>query len=140
VSFSKKGDISNCCTASSRYKKPWYGMFSDAPHKTIYRRKILLIWTTWYAGGDVDFIVTAIQSKVWNKLKRGRGSIRGGPTWVASESIRLEDILTGETFRQCRYFKMKQLEGLKADEIEGFVQENWDKSSVLFSDMSTSCT
>jgi hypothetical protein len=90
--------------------------------------------------GDVDFIVTATQSKVWNKLKWGRESIGGGPTWVASESIRLEDILTGETFRQCRYFKMKQLEGLKADEIEGFVQENWDKSSVLFSDMSTSCT
>ena len=26
---------------------------------------------------------------------------------------------------------MKQLEGLKADEIEGFVQENLDKSSVV---------
>ena len=35
---------------------------------------------------------------------------------------------------------MKQLEGLKANEIEGFVQENLDKSSVVFSDMSTSYT
>jgi hypothetical protein len=35
---------------------------------------------------------------------------------------------------------MKQLEGLKADEIEGFVQENLDKSSVVFSDKSTSYT
>ena len=35
---------------------------------------------------------------------------------------------------------MKQLLGLKADKIEGFVQENSVKSSVAFSDMSTSYT
>lgn len=33
---------------------------------------------------------------------------------------------------------MKQLEGLKAEEIEGFVQETSDKRSVVFSDTSTS--
>jgi hypothetical protein len=43
------------------------------------------------------------------------------PVAAAAEPIPLEDILTGEISRQCRYFKMKQLEGLKADEIEGFV-------------------
>jgi hypothetical protein len=89
---------------------------------------------------DEGFIVTATQSKVRNNLKRGRGSKRVIPVAVPAESIPLEDILTGETSRQCKYFKMKQLEGMKADEIEGFVQENLDKSSVVFSDMSTSYT
>jgi len=32
----------------------------------------------------------------------------------------LEDVLIGETSRQCRYFKMKPLEGLKADEDDEF--------------------
>jgi hypothetical protein len=35
---------------------------------------------------------------------------------------------------------MKQLEGLNAGDIKGFVQENLDKSSVLLSDRSTSYT
>jgi hypothetical protein len=87
---------------------------------------------------DEGFIVTATQSKVRDNLKRGRGSKRVTAVAVAAESIPLEDISTGATSRQCRYFKMKQLESLAASEIESFVEENLDPESVVFSDMSTS--
>jgi hypothetical protein len=133
MSSSKTRDISNCAKASNRYKKLWYGMSSDASHKIIYMRKILLIWTEWNAKSRCIFYRDSYPNKVWNKLKRGRESLRVGSTGVAAEPIPLEDILTGVTSRQFSYFKMKQLEGLKAHEIEGFVQENSDKSFAVLS-------
>ncbi|MDA9320013.1 hypothetical protein N9Q63_00335 [bacterium] len=36
-----------------------------------------------------------------------------------------------ETYRQCRYFRMKPLEGLKADEDDDFAQENLEKFSSI---------
>lgn len=87
---------------------------------------------------DEGFIVTATPSKIRDNLKRGRGSKRVRPVAVAAESIPLEDIATGKISNQCRYFKMKQLDGLKSEEIEEFVEDNLDKNSVVFSDMNTS--
>jgi hypothetical protein len=140
MSSSKTRDICNCAKASNWYKKLWYGMSSDASHKISYMRKILLIFTEWNAKSRGIFYSDSYPNKVWNKLKRGRESLRVGSTGLAAEPIPLEDRLTGVTSRQFSYFKMKQLEGLKAHEIEGLVQENSDKSFAVLSDTSTSYT
>jgi hypothetical protein len=76
MSFSKKGDISNCCTASN------YDTVCSLMHliRQSTGERYFLYGLSDMREGDVGFIVTSTQSKVWNKLKRGRESIRGGPT------------------------------------------------------------
>ena len=71
---------------------------------------------------DEGFIVTATQNKVRGNLKRGRGIKRLIPLAVAAESKPLED-LTRETSRQCRYFRIEQLDGLMSNEIEGLFKK-----------------
>jgi transposase-like protein len=85
---------------------------------------------------DETYVVTATPEKVRNNLKRGKGSRRVNAVAVAAESIPLENIATGEQSRQCRYFKMKKLEGQSSADVEGFIEENMDSKSVVFTDKS----
>jgi hypothetical protein len=72
------------------------------------------------------------------KLKRGKGSQKRVNVAVMAESTPLEDIETGETSRQCRYFKMKVLKNHNSDEVDRVVKENIDEKSIVFSDKSKS--
>lgn len=85
---------------------------------------------------DEAFVVTATPENVRDNLKRGKGSQRVSSVAVAAESIPLENIRTGETSSQCRYFKMKKLDSQKADSVEKFIEENLEKDSVIFTDKS----
>lgn len=85
---------------------------------------------------DETYVVTATPEKVRNNLKRGKGSKRVSSVAVAAESIPLENIETGEQSKQCRYFKMKKLDGHSSDDVESFIEENMDSNSVVFTDKS----
>lgn len=73
-------------------------------------------------------------------LKRGRGSQRKQNVAVMAESTPLEDIDSGRTESQCRYFKFKALNGQGAHEINRCVAQNIDKRAIILSDRSTSYT
>jgi len=71
------------------------------------------------------------------QLKRGKGSQRKKNVAVMAESVRLEDIETGEKSSQCRFFKMKVLEGQDSGPVEDYVKQSLDDSTVVFSDKAT---
>jgi hypothetical protein len=71
------------------------------------------------------------------KLKRGKGSQKQQNVAVMAESTFLEDIETGKVGKQCRYFKMKVLNGDDTQTINDIVRENIDEKSIVFSDKST---
>ena len=71
--------------------------------------------------------------------KSERGSNTKSNVMVMAESTVLEDIKTGETSRQCRYFKAKVLSGHEAGEADGAIKNAIDgEKSIVFSDRSTS--
>lgn len=55
-----------------------------------------------------------------------------------AESTPLEELETGKTSRQCRYFKAKVLNNHKPDNINNTVQDSIDEKSIVFTDKSTS--
>ncbi len=55
-----------------------------------------------------------------------------------AESTPLEDPDTGEKSSQCRYFKMKVLGSHRSEGIDATVEGNFDETSIVFSDRSTS--
>lgn len=71
--------------------------------------------------------------------KAGRGSVTKSNVMVMAESTVLEDIETGETDRQCRYFKAKVLEDHQAKGTDGVLTAAIDgEKAIVFSDKSTS--
>jgi len=89
---------------------------------------------------DEADVVTATSKRAKSNLKKGRGSQRTSNIAVAAESIPLEDIKTGQISNLCRHFKMQKLESHRSDEIDDFIEENVDSSSVVTTDKSTSYT
>jgi len=85
---------------------------------------------------DEAYFETA--TAVGTKLKRGKGSQKQQNVAVFAESTPLEDIETGRTSKQCRYFKMKVLENQKAEGINEMVSKNIEQCSIMFTDKSTS--
>ena len=73
-----------------------------------------------------------------SKPKRGRGSQNKRNVAVMAESTPVEDLETGKTSRQCRYFKMKVLSSHMAKEIDDLVEETIEDRTLVFSDKSTS--
>ena len=73
-----------------------------------------------------------------SKGKRGRGAAGKSNVAIMAESTPLEDIDTGKTDRQCRYFKAKVLTDHKAEQIDQTLQESIDEKSIVFTDKSTS--
>jgi len=72
------------------------------------------------------------------KLKRGKGSQRKQNVAVMAESTPLEDVQTGLKESQCRYFKMKVLQGHKSDSVTNTVKECIDERAIVLSDKSKS--
>jgi len=89
-------------------------------------------------GFDEGYFEVATKDSEKKKLKRGRGSQGQCNVAVMAESTPLEDPDTGEKSSHCRYFKMKVLDSHRSEEIDGTVEENFDKRSIVFSDKSTS--
>jgi len=87
---------------------------------------------------DEGYFETETNKKDKQNLKRGRGSQRQDNVAAMAESTPLEDIETGKTNKQCRYFKMKVLESHLSEEINQVVEENINEKSIVFSDKSTS--
>lgn len=85
---------------------------------------------------DEGYFEKATSEKV--KLKRGRGSQRQMNVAVMAESTPLENIETGISSSQCRYFKMKVLHDHKAETINEVIEENFSEKSIVFSDKSSS--
>lgn len=73
-----------------------------------------------------------------SKGKRGRGAAGKANVAVFAESIPLEDIATGRTSNQVRYFKAKVLETHKSDEINTTMAESIADKTIVFTDKSTS--
>ena len=73
-----------------------------------------------------------------DKGVRGRGTAGKQNVVIMAESTPLEDIETGETSSQCRYFKAKVLSSHKAEQINQTIKESIDEQSIVFTDQSTS--
>lgn len=73
-----------------------------------------------------------------NKGIRGRGAVGKQNVAIMAESTPLEDIDTGKTERQCRYFKAKVLPDHTAENINDTMKDSLDEKSIVFTDKSTS--
>ena len=69
---------------------------------------------------------------------RGKGAKGKSNVAILAESTPLEDIDTGKTSTQCRYFKAKVLNNHTSKEIDKTLQESIDTKSIVFTDKSTS--
>lgn len=69
---------------------------------------------------------------------RGRGAAGKQNVMIMAESTPLEDPVTKNKERQCRFFKAKVLEDHKAEGVNEVVKNNIDEQSIVFSDKSTS--
>lgn len=89
---------------------------------------------------ELDEGYFSIESSEVDKLnqKRGKGSNSKKNVAVMAESIPLENIITGESSSQCRYFKMKVLETHSSEEINKTVEDSFAEKTIVFSDKSTS--
>lgn len=91
-------------------------------------------------NGEIEFdevyFEQAISEQI--KLKRGRGSQRQSNVAIMAESTPLEDIETGKTSSQCRYFKMKVLESHNKEDVNKQIIEYINEKAIIFSDKSTS--
>lgn len=72
------------------------------------------------------------------ELKRGKGSQRKQNVAVMAESTPLENLATGIKSSQCRYFKIKVLEGQQAGQVNDCVARNLDRQAIVLSDKATS--
>jgi hypothetical protein len=65
--------------------------------------------------------------------KAGRGSKTKSNVMVMAESTILEDLETGRTERQCRYFKAKVLEDRKAEGTHQMLKKTIEgEKSIVF--------
>lgn len=87
---------------------------------------------------DEAYFETETSEKDKQNLKRGKGSQRQQNVAVAAESVPLEDVETCQKGKQCRYFKMKVLDGHSSDDVNEFIKKNITEESIVFSDKSTS--
>ncbi|WP_407485403.1 IS1595 family transposase [Elizabethkingia miricola] len=69
---------------------------------------------------------------------RGRGSVGKQNVAIMAESTPLENLETGKTSNQVRYFKAKVLETHLSAEINETIKESIDNQSIVFTDKSTS--
>lgn len=69
---------------------------------------------------------------------RGKGAVGKQNVAMMAESTSLEDIRTGKTEKQVRFFKAKVLDGHSGEEINETIQESIDNQSIIFTDKSTS--
>lgn len=89
---------------------------------------------------EMDEGYFTVESDAIEKHNGGRGRGAAGKKNVAimAESTPLENIETGETSSQCRYFKAKVLDNHKMNEINEVIIDSLDEKSIVFTDKSTS--
>lgn len=87
---------------------------------------------------DEAYFEVEVSKKVKKELKRGKGSQRQQNVAVMAESTTLEDLKSGKTSKQCRFFKMKVLDTQGAESIDNEVKNSIDAGAVVFSDKSKS--
>lgn len=138
MSFSKKGISATELQkqlSHSRYRTIWSMMHRI--RKAMGKRDAL-----YKLEGMVEFdegyfsIETSEKDK--QNLKRGRGSQKKTNVSVMAESTCLEDIETGKTSKQCRYFKMQVMNNHLSEDINKIIEDNFDEKCIVFSDKSTS--
>mgnify|MGYP003324516904 CR=1 FL=1 len=87
---------------------------------------------------DEVYFALATKASDRQKLKRDRGSQKQSNLAVMAESVPLEDPNTGKRSKQCRYFKMRVLDTHKKEEVNTLIGDNFQDTSIVFSDKSTS--
>ena len=87
---------------------------------------------------DEAYFALATKASDRQKLKRDRGSQKQSNVAVMAESVTLEDPNTGKRSKQCRYFKMRVLDTHKKEEVNTLIGDNFQDTSIVFSDKSTS--
>jgi hypothetical protein len=138
MSFSKKGISATELQRQlghSRYETVWVMMHKI---REAMGKRDDLYGLTGMVEFDEAYFETETSEKDKQNLKRGKGSQRQQNVAVAAESVPLEDVETGKKVKQCRYFKMKVLDGHSSDEVNEFIEKNIAEESIVFSDKSTS--
>ena len=69
---------------------------------------------------------------------RGRGASGKSNVAIMAESTPLEDIHTGDTSKQCRYFKAKVLDNHKKEHVNQIISDYIGEQSIVFTDRSSS--
>jgi len=87
---------------------------------------------------DEAYFAVATKASDKQNLKKGRGSQKQSNVVVMAESVPLEDLTTGKQSKQCRYFKMNVLDTHKKEEVNALIGDNFEDTSIVFSDKSTS--
>lgn len=87
---------------------------------------------------EFDEAYMPVASAKNTKLKRGKGSQRKQNVAVMAESTPLEDVDSRTTSSHCRYFKLKVLQGQKANQVNRCVEQNLNNQAIVLSDSSTS--
>jgi hypothetical protein len=87
---------------------------------------------------DGAHVSVATPKKDQKELKRGRGSQKKSDIAVMAESTVLEDLQSGKQEKHVRYFKMKVMQGHRAERVDGILQESLAGKNIVFSDKSTS--
>ena len=83
---------------------------------------------------DEAYVEKAVDAKLKKQLKRGKGSQRQVIVAVAAESTLLSDPESGKAYRHCGFFKMKVIPRADAASVDGFVEENIEKKSLVTTD------
>lgn len=138
MSFSKKGISATELQRQlghSRYETVWVMMHRI---RESMGKRDNLYGLTGMVEFDETYFETETSEKDKQNLKRGKGSQRQQNVAVAAESVPLEDVETGKKGKQCRYFKMKVLDGHGSGEVNEFIEKNIAEESIVFSDKSTS--
>ena len=138
MSFSKKGISATELQRQlghSRYETVWVMMHKI---REAMGKRDSLYGLTGMVEFDEAYFETETSEKDKQNLKRGKGSQRQQNVAVAAESVPLEDFETGKKGKQCRYFKMKVLDGHSSAEVNEFIGQNIAEESIVFSDKSKS--
>lgn len=83
---------------------------------------------------DEAYVEKAVDAKLKKQLKRGKGSQRQVIVAIAAESTPLSDPESGKAYRHCGFFKMKVIPRADAASVDGFVEENIEKKSLVTTD------
>jgi len=87
---------------------------------------------------DEGYFTVASSEIEQSKAIRGRGAVGKQNVAIMAESTPLENIETGQSERQSRYFKAKVLTSHTSNQINDTVMDNIDEKSIVFTDKSTS--
>lgn len=138
ITFSKKGISSKELQRqlSHKYYEPIWLMMKKL--RTAMGQRDALYNLEGMIEFDEGYFETSTSRQTKEKLKRGKGSQRQQNAAVMAESTPLENPLTGNKSKHVRYFKMRVLEGHKAEGIDKELKNSITEQTIIFTDKSTS--